>query len=124
MEKRKTIIEMGEAWAKAMASFFSGVNAAIAQRNEEVRRKAFNAARASGDEMDAILHAAVKRAEESAETVSEALDRLSEKAVRGSEYAASFRKIYREKMCIRDRSWSACRRSRRRGIPGSVRPGS
>lgn len=30
MEKRKTIIEMGEAWAKAMASFFSGVNAAIA----------------------------------------------------------------------------------------------
>lgn len=96
MEKRKTIIEMGEAWAKAMASFFSGVNAAIAQRNEEVRRKAFNAARVSGDEMDAILHAAVKRAEESAETVSEALDRLSEKAVRGSEYAASLRKVYRE----------------------------
>lgn len=92
----KTIIEMGEAWAKAMASFLSGVNAALAQRNEEVRRKAFNAARASEDEMDAILRAAVKRAEESAETVSEALDRLSEKTVKGSEYAASFRKIYRE----------------------------
>ena len=92
----KTIIEMGEAWAKAMANFFSGVNAAIAQRNEEVRRKAFNAARASGDEMDATLHAAVKRAEESAETASEARDRLSEKAVQGSENAAYFRTIYRE----------------------------
>lgn len=92
----KTIIEMGEAWAKAMASFFSGVNAAITQRNEEVRRKAFNAARASGDEMDAILYAAVKISEESVETVSEALGRLSENAARGSGYVASFRKIYRE----------------------------
>lgn len=92
----KTIIEMGEAWAKAMANFFSGVNAAIAQRNEEIYEKAYNAALVSGDSMSEALHAAMKRAEESAETVSEALDRLSEKAVRGSEYAASFRKIYRE----------------------------
>ena len=76
----KTIIEMGEAWAKAMVSFFSGVNAAIAQRNEEVRRKAFKCGSRIGGQMDAILHAAVKRARKSAETVSEALDRLSEKS--------------------------------------------
>lgn len=91
----KTIIEMGEAWAKAMASFFSGVNAAIAQRNEEVRRKAFNAARASGDEMDAILYAAVKRAEQSAETVSEALDRLAEEAARAHDRTFCFKTLHR-----------------------------
>ena len=40
----KTIIEMGKAWAKAMASFFSGVEAARAQRYKEVYEKASNLA--------------------------------------------------------------------------------
>lgn len=91
----KTIIEMGEAWAKAMASFFSGVNAALAQRNKEVYEKASNMAIASRDDMDAILCAAAKRAEESAETVSEALDRLAEEAGRAHDCAVCFKTLHR-----------------------------
>lgn len=92
----KTIIETGEAWAKAMARFFSGVNAALAQRNEEVYEKAYNVARASRDDMDAILYAAAKRAEESAETVSEALDKLSEEASRAHDCTVCFKTLYRK----------------------------
>lgn len=92
----KTIIEMGEAWAKAMARFFRGVNAGLAQRNEEIYEKAYNAALVSGDSMSEALHAAMKRAEESAETVSEALDSMASESERATEGMVSLRKIYRE----------------------------
>lgn len=92
----KTIIEMGEAWAKAMAGFFRAVNAGIARRNEEIYEKASSVARASRDDMDAILYAAAKRAEESAETVSEALDRLAEEAARAHDCTVCFKTLYRK----------------------------
>lgn len=92
----KTIIEMGEAWAKAMANFLSGVNAGLARRNKEVYEKASNVARASGDSMSEALHVAMKRAEESAETVSEALDRLAEEAARAHDCTVCFKTLHRK----------------------------
>lgn len=92
----KTIIEMGEAWAKAMARFFREVNAVLARRNEEIYEKAYNAALVSGDSMSEALHVAMKRAEESADTVSEALDSLTAESARATEEMISLQKIYRE----------------------------